>query len=93
MVKKVFAWGTIGTSATFGRFQFHGARVSYKWYQNLRLCSRARRKPSQRLKSNGVRLVFEESATGSFDETNFIHPKSLNGVQFEIFRPTGIFNV
>jgi hypothetical protein len=33
----------------------------------------------------------EDNASGSFGATNFIHPKALNGVQFEIFQPSGTF--
>ena len=37
-----------------------------------------------RLKNAGMQFVSQEPFSGSFGKVNFIHPKSANGVQFEI---------
>lgn len=39
------------------------------------------------LRQKGARLVLEKIASGSFGKVNFIHPKSMHGVQFEIYEP------
>jgi len=43
----------------------------------------------ERIKGQGIRLVLDQNSSGSFGESNFVHPKTLNGVQFEIFEPGG----
>ena len=44
-----------------------------------------------RIKDNGLTLVLDKNAVGNFGEINFVHPKSLNGVGFEIFEPKGLY--
>jgi methylmalonyl-CoA/ethylmalonyl-CoA epimerase len=41
------------------------------------------------LKQRGAQFVLEEVAAGAFGKVNFIHPKSMHGVQFEIYEPPG----
>lgn len=41
----------------------------------------------EELKERGLQFIFKESLKGNFGEVNFAHPKSANGVQFEIYRP------
>lgn len=48
-------------------------------------------KESRRLKDRGKQLVFDKCARGNFGVTNFVHPRSMNGVQFEVYQPSGIF--
>lgn len=43
----------------------------------------------ERIRNQGIGLVLEKNASGSFGECNFVHPKALSGVQFEIFEPGG----
>lgn len=43
----------------------------------------------ERLRTGGRRLVLEKSATAALGKTNFVHPKSMHGVQFELFQPSG----
>ncbi len=47
------------------------------------------KRESERIKGQGIGLVLDKNATGSFGESNFVHPKTLSGVQFEIFEPSG----
>ena len=37
-----------------------------------------------RMKEGGAIFVSEKAITGSFGKVNFIHPKSMNGVQVEV---------
>lgn len=39
------------------------------------------------LKAKGMQFVLPETVAGEFGAVNFIHPKSLNGVQVEIYQP------
>ncbi|MBI2954889.1 MAG: VOC family protein [Chloroflexi bacterium] len=39
------------------------------------------------MRERGARFVLDENSTGVFGEVNFIHPKALNGVQYEVFQP------
>lgn len=39
------------------------------------------------LKSKGLSFVLKESVTGDFGKVNFVHPKSMHGVQIEIYQP------
>lgn len=39
------------------------------------------------LRQKQVQLVLEEAAVGPFGQVNFIHPKAMHGVQFEVFEP------
>lgn len=45
----------------------------------------------ERLKTQGLQLLWDQSPDFSFGKVNFIHPKSLNGLQFEIIQPRGIY--
>jgi len=40
-----------------------------------------------RMKEAGAIFVSEKAFTGSFGKVNFIHPKSMNGVQVEVYEP------
>ncbi len=40
-----------------------------------------------RLRTGGRRLVLEKSVPTFLGETNLVHPKSMYGVQFELFQP------
>lgn len=39
------------------------------------------------LKEQGLQLLLEKPATGRFGAVNFVHPKSMHGVQIEIYQP------
>ncbi len=39
------------------------------------------------MRGQGLTPLLKESAKGGFGEVNFIHPKEMNGVQLEIFKP------
>ena len=39
------------------------------------------------LKERGLQFILDETATGAFGAVNFVHPKSMNGVQLEIYQP------
>jgi len=39
------------------------------------------------LRRKGVRLVLGKAASGPFGKVDFIHPKAMHGVQFEIYEP------
>lgn len=41
----------------------------------------------ERLKAGGRRLVLEKNAIARAGKTNLVHPKSMHGVQFEVFEP------
>lgn len=45
----------------------------------------------ERIRANGMQPVLKKTAEGSFGKANFIHPKSMHGVQIEIFQPAGKF--
>jgi len=40
------------------------------------------------LKQRGLQFILDETATGAFGAVNFVHPKSMNGVQLEIYQPS-----
>lgn len=42
-----------------------------------------------RMKDCGVEFVSKSLFKGPFGKVNFIHPKSMNGVQFEVLEPEG----
>ena len=44
-----------------------------------------------RVRNSGLRPVYDKNVAGDFGEINHIHPKSLNGVQFELFEPKGLY--
>ena len=44
-----------------------------------------------RIRDKGLALILDKNALGTFGETNFVHPKSLNGVEFELFEPKGLY--
>jgi methylmalonyl-CoA epimerase len=44
-----------------------------------------------RIRDKGLALILDKNALGHFGETNFIHPKTLNGVEFELFEPKGSY--
>ncbi len=44
-----------------------------------------------RIRDKDLVLILDKNALGTFGETNFIHPKSLNGVEFELFEPKGSY--
>lgn len=39
------------------------------------------------LKGQGLQLLLGKPATGAFGAVNFVHPKSMHGVQVEIYQP------
>jgi len=39
------------------------------------------------LKECGLQFILDETATGAFGAVNFVHPKSMHGVQLEIYQP------
>lgn len=39
------------------------------------------------LKGKGVEFVLPKTVSGAFGAVNFAHPKSMNGVQVEIYQP------
>lgn len=39
------------------------------------------------LRGQGLELLLGEAAKGDFGAVNFVHPKSMNGVQIEIYQP------
>lgn len=42
----------------------------------------------ERMKKDGAIFVSEKLFTGSFGKVNFIHPKSVNGIQIEVLEPS-----
>lgn len=46
---------------------------------------------SERIRSQGLELVMPKTMEGKYGKANWIHPKSLHGVQVEIFYPDGIY--
>lgn len=44
-------------------------------------------KDVEELKSKGLSFALKEIATGDFGKVNFVHPKSMHGVQMEIYQP------
>lgn len=45
----------------------------------------------ERIRNENLTLILDQNAVGTFGETNFVHPKSLNGVEFELFEPKGSY--
>lgn len=41
-----------------------------------------------KLRESGPKLLLDENAEGDYGKVNFIHPKYLNGVQWEIVQPS-----
>ena len=41
-----------------------------------------------RMRDVGAAFFLEESASGPFGRVNFAHPKSMNGVQVEVYQPS-----
>jgi len=39
------------------------------------------------LRQKGCQLLLNDSVNGDFGAVNFVHPKSMNGVQVEIYQP------
>jgi hypothetical protein len=46
---------------------------------------------AERLKAKGKKLVFEKNIESNIGVTNFIHPKDMNGILFELFQPAWIY--
>lgn len=44
-------------------------------------------KDVEELKGKGVNFVLKDIVSGGFGKVNFAHPKSMHGVQFEIYQP------
>jgi methylmalonyl-CoA/ethylmalonyl-CoA epimerase len=44
---------------------------------------------TEALKRRGLQFILDKSATGAFGAVNFVHPKSMHGVQVEIYQPAG----
>lgn len=44
---------------------------------------------TEALKRCGLQFILDKSATGAFGAVNFVHPKSMHGVQVEIYQPAG----
>lgn len=42
----------------------------------------------EELKEKDLNFVLKETASGDFGKVNFVHPKSMHGVQIEIFQPS-----
>jgi len=40
------------------------------------------------LKQRGLQFILDKSARGKFGAVNFVHPKSMHGVQLEIYQPS-----
>lgn len=40
------------------------------------------------LKQRGVQFILDKSVSGKFGAVNFVHPKSMHGVQLEIYQPS-----
>ena len=38
-------------------------------------------------RERGLKVLLPENATGEFGAVNFIHPKSMHGVQLELYQP------
>lgn len=41
-----------------------------------------------RMRSVGANFFLEKNASGPFGEVNFVHPRSMNGVQVEVYQPS-----
>lgn len=41
-----------------------------------------------RMRGVGANFFLEKNASGPFGEVNFVHPKSMNGVQVEVYQPS-----
>ena len=39
------------------------------------------------LKERGLQFILDETVSGAFGAVNFVHPKSMHGVQLEIYQP------
>ena len=46
----------------------------------------------ERLRTEALQFVLPENTEGKFGKVNFIHPKSLHGVQLELLQPSADFN-
>ena len=46
---------------------------------------------AERVKSLGLKLAVNKTMEGSYGKANWIHPKSLHGVQIEILEPGGVY--
>ncbi len=44
-------------------------------------------KDADELKQKGLNFVLEEPAAGDFGKVNFVHPKSMHGLQVELYQP------
>lgn len=44
-------------------------------------------KDTKALEAQGLRFILDRPATGDFGAVNFVHPKSMHGVQLEMFQP------
>jgi methylmalonyl-CoA epimerase len=44
----------------------------------------------EQLKAKGMKFVLPACAEGGYGKVNFIHPKFMNGVQWEVLQPEGI---
>lgn len=42
----------------------------------------------ERMRGVGANFFLEKNARGLFGEVNFVHPKSMNGVQVEVYQPS-----
>jgi methylmalonyl-CoA epimerase len=45
----------------------------------------------KRIKDKGLSPILDTNSIGSFGEVNFVHPKFLNGVEFELIEPKGSY--
>lgn len=41
-----------------------------------------------RMRDIGALFFLEDNASGPFGQVNFAHPKSMNGVQVEVYQPS-----
>lgn len=44
-------------------------------------------KDVEQLKNKGLNFVLKGTVSGDFGKVNFVHPRSMHGVQVEIFQP------
>lgn len=44
-------------------------------------------KDIEKFKDKGLSIILKESLAGDYGKVNFVHPKSANGVQLEIYQP------
>lgn len=45
-------------------------------------------KDVEELKEKGLDFVLKQTASGDFGKVNFAHPKSMHGVQVEVYQPS-----